>query len=268
MRASHRICSIGLAHSSDGEGRRPIERLPLTTIIPRAWIGFSKAPWRCVGLTALMLIALTGFGVIARDLQQSGSWWLSTLGDGLLLVSIPAALVPLVALLHLADQMLPAGSTAAADRPTPETRPLSWLLKQTAALVLLEGVILIGAVTMLLIMGALLVRHSGMLANSVLILGGLMLTVWCLGQSLALPLLVHHRHRPLAAMEHSRRLVQANRLKVLALLGLILGVNLIGLMGACLGLLLSIPISAMLLMASCRTQTPWDRDSRWNMLPT
>ena len=39
-------------------------------------------------------------------------------------------------------------------------------------------------------------------------------------------------------------------------------------MGACLGLLLSIPISAMLLMASCRTQTPWDRDSRWNMLPT
>ena len=173
-----------------------------------------------------------------------------------------------MALLHLADQMLPAGSTAAADGPAPGTRPLSWLLKQTAALVLLEGVMLIGAITMLRVMGALLVRHSGVLANGVLILGGFMLTVWCLGQSLALPLLVHHGHRPLAAMEHSRRLVQANRLKVLALLGLILGVNLIGLMGACLGLLLSIPISAMLLMASCRTQTPWDRDSRWNMLPT
>ena len=69
-------------------------------------------------------------------------------------------------------------------------------------------------------------------------------------------------------MEHSRRLVQTNRLKVLALLGLLLGINLVGLMGACLGLLLSLPISALLLMASCRTQTPWVRESRRNMLPT
>ena len=94
------------------------------------------------------------------------------------------------------------------------------------------------------------------------------MAIWTLGQSLALPLLVHHGHRPLAAMEHSRRLVQTNRLKVLALLGLLLGINLIGLMGACLGLLLSLPISALLLMASCRTQTPWVRESRQNMLPT
>ena len=60
-------------------------------------------------------------------------------------------------------------------------------------------------------------------------------------------------------MEHSRKLVQQNRLKVLAL-GLLVGLNLIGLMGACLGLLLTLPLSALILMASCRTQTPWRRD--------
>ena len=110
--------------------------------------------------------------------------------------------------------------------------------------------------------------HSGVLSGVILVSGGLVLTLWAVSQSLALPLLIHHRHRPLAAMEHSRRLVQTNRLKILALIGLLIGVNLIGLMGAFAGLLLRIPFSALLLMASCRTQTPWVRDSRQNMLPT
>jgi hypothetical protein len=69
-------------------------------------------------------------------------------------------------------------------------------------------------------------------------------------------------------MEHSRKLVQQNRLKVLALVGLILGINLVGLMGACLGLILSLPFSALILMASCRTQAPWSKDWRRNILPT
>ena len=69
-------------------------------------------------------------------------------------------------------------------------------------------------------------------------------------------------------MEQSRRLVQDNRLKVMALLGLLVGINLIGLMGACIGLIISLPLSALILMASCRTQTPWSKDSRRNMLPT
>ena len=93
-----------------------------------------------------------------------------------------------------------------------------------------------------------------------LLVGGIALISWTAGQVLALPLLIHHGHRPLAAMEHSRKLVQQNRLKVLALLGLLVGLNLIGLMGACLGLLLTLPLSALILMASCRTQTPWRRD--------
>ena len=32
--------------------------IPLVTLLPRAWIGFSRGPWRCVGLAALVLISL------------------------------------------------------------------------------------------------------------------------------------------------------------------------------------------------------------------
>ena len=268
MNRSPAICSNALANSIDNAGRRQIERLPITTIIPRAWIGFSQAPWRCVGLTALMLVILTGLGVTARDLQQSSHWWLATLGDALLVISIPAALMPLVALLHLADRLLPQGSSSEVGAVPSSTRQLLWLFKQTAALAVLEGVILIGALNLIRVASAVVADHSGVLSNLILAAGVAALAIWTLGQSLALPLLVHHGHRPLAAMEHSRRLVQTNRLKVLALLGLLLGINLVGLMGACLGLLLSLPISALLLMASCRTQTPWVRESRRNMLPT
>ena len=174
----------------------------------------------------------------------------------------------LVALLHLADQYLPTIHTPQSIEPAKGRQQLRWIFRETAALVLLESVILIGGLNTLKIIGALMARQSGVFSAVILIAGGLALILWTLSQTLAIPLLVHHGHRPLAAMEHSRRLVQANRLKVLALLGLLIGVNLIGLMGAFLGLLLSIPFSALLLMASCRTQTPWVSDSRRNILPT
>ena len=67
---------------------------------------------------------------------------------------------------------------------------------------------------------------------------------WLFSQVLALPLLVHHRHRALQAMDHSRQLVRHNGLKVLALLGLLIGINLLGLIGASLVLLFSLPFSA------------------------
>ena len=258
----------GLAHLSEAGEPRPTERLPLTTIIPRAWIGFSQAPWRFVGLTALMLITPTGLSVIARDLEQNNSWWLTTIGDALFLATFPAVLLPLVALLHLADQLLPPGPTTPSQASAPRLPRLRWILRQTAALTLLEAVILIGGMNSIRITSALMASHSGVLSGVILVAGGVALTLWAVSQSLALPLLIHHGHRPLAAMEHSRKLVQANRLKILALIGLLIGVNLIGLMGAFIGLLLSIPFSALLLMASCRTQTPWVRDSRRNMLPT
>tara|TARA_E500000178_G_scaffold64677_1_gene61731 strand:+ start:178 stop:951 length:774 start_codon:yes stop_codon:yes gene_type:complete len=257
-----------LALSSDPDQAASAERLPLTTIIPRAWIGFGKAPWQCVGLTALTLIVLTGLGVLARDLQESGQRGFEMTGNALLVLTIPASLGPLVSLLRLADQLLPTGAGSEAEASPGKGRPLRWLLRQTTALVLLEGVVFIGGLNVIRILSGLIASQSGVLSTAVLLIGLLALAAWALSQILALPLLVHHGHRPLAAMEHSRKIVQANRIKVLALLGLLLGVNLIGLMGACLGLLLSIPLSALLLMASCRTQTPWDRDSRRNMLPT
>ena len=229
-----------------------MERLPLTTIIPRAWIGFGKAPWQCVGLTALTLIVLTGLGVLARDLQESGQRGFEMTGNALLVLTIPASLGPLVSLLRLADQLLPTGAGSEAEASPGKGRPLRWLLRQTTALVLLEGVVFIGGLNVIRILSGLIASHSGVLSTAVLLIGLLALAAWALSQILALPLLVHHGHHPLAAMEHSRKIVQANRIKVLALLGL----------------LLSIPLSALLLMASCRTQTPWDRDSRRNMLPT
>ena len=70
-----------------------------------------------------------------------------------------------------------------------------------------------------------------------------------LPQVLSLPLLVHHHCSALQAMDRSRRLVQNNSLKMLAVLGLLLGINALGLLGATLGLLLSLPFSAFVLMA-------------------
>ena len=268
MTESPRISSIDLAQFSEPREHRPTERIPLTTIIPRAWIGFSQAPWRFVGLTALMLITVTGLSLISRDLQQGEGWWQSAISDVVFVATIPTMLLPLVALLHLADQLLPSIQSTPQDEPAQQRQRLRWIFRQTAALVMLEGVILIGGLSMIRIIGALIARQSGVISTVILLAGGLALILWTLSQTLALPLLVHHGHRPLAAMEHSRRLVQNNRLKVLALLGLLIGVNLIGLMGAFIGLLLSIPFSALLLMASCRTQKPWVKDSRRNMFPT
>ena len=57
-------------------------------------------------------------------------------------------------------------------------------------------------------------------------------------------------------------------LKARALIGMLIGLNLMGLIGATLGLLLSLPFSALLLMGCCRTQTPLSNDSRRNMFPT
>ena len=91
---------------------------------------------------------------------------------------------------------------------------------------------------------------------------------WLFSQTLALPLLVHERCRALQAMDRSRQLVHRNGLKVLALLGMLLGLNVLGLIGATLGLLLSLPFSALVLMACCRPQTPLISDSRLNMFPT
>jgi hypothetical protein len=256
-----------LDHFNDPLGNISTERLPIATIIPRAWIGFRKAPWSFIGLTALMLISLMGLGVIARDLQLSSNRFLQYAGDFVLVIAVLIPLAPLLALLQLADEHLPGGLESDPKQPTARRRFL-WLLKQTCGLVVLEVLIGIGGISSIRLLSQFLAPHSGVLASLVIVLGGVGIAIWFIGQLLSIPLLIHHGYRPLRAMEHSRKLVQANRLKVMALIGLLLGINLLGLMAASLGLLFSLPFSALLLMASCRTQTPWRSESRRNMLPT
>ena len=156
MSESPRISSSDLAQFSEARERRLTERLPLTTIIPRAWIGFSQAPWRFVGLTALMLITVTGLSLISRDLQQGEGLWQSTISDVLFVATIPTTLLPLVALLHLADQLLPSIQTTHPIDAAQERPRLRWIFRQTAALVLLEGIILIGGLQTIRVIGALI----------------------------------------------------------------------------------------------------------------
>ncbi len=233
------------------------ERLPLSTVLPRAWIGFCRGPWPCVGLTALSLASAAGLGLLAQELQTSSIGWIRHGGDGIWVLSLTVPLLPLLALLRLADNLLPGG--VAEDPPQAKER-LPWLFRQSLALVAIEALILMGGITSLQGLFNLLITHSGVLAAVGTVMGSGVLLGWILSQLLALPLLIHHGHRPLAAMEHSRTLVNQNRTKALALVGLLLGLNVLGLIGACLGLLLSLPFSALILMASCRTQTPWSRD--------
>lgn len=225
-------------------------------------MAFGQAPWRCVGLAALVLISGAGLAVIGQDLRQLNSVWLGRLGDLTVLLSLVLPLIPMLALLELADTLLPAGVSS--QRPM----PWRWLLRQSLALLLIEALMLLGGIAVIQSLSWALGQLSTSLAGLAVIVGGILLISWVFSQVLALPLLIHHRHRALQAMDHSFQLVRGNALKVLALLGLITGLNLLGLIGASLGLLLSLPFSALVLMACCRTQTPWSRDSRRNMLPT
>ena len=225
-------------------------------------MAFGQAPWRCVGLAALVLISGAGLAVIGQDLRQLDSPWLERLGDLAVLLSLVLPLLPMLALLELADTLLPAGDST---RPTV---PWPWILRQSLALLMLEGLVMLGGIAVIQSLSWIIGQISTTLAGLAVIVSGVLLMSWMFSQVLALPLLIHHRHRALQAMDHSRQLVGGNALKVLALLGLITGLNLLGLIGASLGLLLSLPFSALVLMACCRTQTPWRSDSRRNMLPT
>ena len=225
-------------------------------------MAFGQAPWRCVGLAALVLISGAGLAVIGQDLRQLDNPWLGRLGDLTVLLSLVLPLLPMLALLELADSLLPAGDVSRLKVPR------RWILRQSLALLLLESLVMMGGIAVIQSLSWAIGQFSTTLAGLAVIVGGAMLLSWMFSQVLALPLLIHHRHRALQAMDHSRQLVGGNALKVLALLGLITGLNLLGLIGASLGLLLSLPFSALVLMACCRTQTPWRSDSRRNMLPT
>jgi uncharacterized membrane protein len=236
--------------------------LPLITLLPRAWIGFGKVPWRCVGLAALILISAIGPAVVAQDLRMVSAPWLARLGDIAVLISLGLPMIPLLVFLRLADQLLP--DTLEARLP----QRLSNLLSQSLVLVVFELLLLIAGLGLIQFLSWAVGDFSTILEGIIVFLSALILGAGLFTQVLSLPLLVYHRCKALQAMDHSRRLVQNNRLKMLAVLGLLLGINALGLLGATLGLLLSLPFSALVLMACCRPQTPWRRDSRRNILPT
>ena len=237
----------------------PSTELPLLRALPRAWVAFGRAPWRCVGLASLVLLSGAGLAVIGEDLRRAG---LTQLGDLAVVLSLLLPLLPLLGLLQLADALLP---------PRLPQRPAgrrSFLLRQSLALLLMESMLPLGAIALIQSLSWVMGRISTTLAGLVVIAGGLLLLAWLFSQVLALPLLVHRRCRALQAMDQSLQLVRSNWLKVLALLGLLGGLNLLGLLVASVGLLITLPLSALVLMACCRAQTPGNREARRNMLPT
>ena len=185
-------------------------------------------------------------------------------GDIAVLVSLGLPVVPLLGLLRLADQLLPSPL-----EPRPPQR-LKTLLSQALVLVAIELFLLLAGLGLIQFLSWAVGQVITTLTGLIVILGALALIVGAglFTQVLSLPLLVHHRCRALQAMDRSRRLLQHNSLKMLAIFGLLLGINALGLLGATLGLLLSLPFSALVLMACCRPQAPWRRDSRRNIFPT
>ena len=118
----------------------PSSELPLLRALPRAWIAFGRAPWRCVGLASLVLLSGAGLAVIGEDLRRLG---LAQLGDLAVLLSLLLPLLPLLGLLQLADALLP---------PRLPQRPAgrrSFLLRQSLALLLMESMLPLGAIALI-----------------------------------------------------------------------------------------------------------------------
>jgi uncharacterized membrane protein len=152
-------------------------------------------------------------------------------------------MIPLLGLLRLANQLLP--DTLEARQP----QRLSNLLSQSLVLVVFELLLLLAGLGLIQVLSWAVGHVSTTLAGLIVLLGALILGAGLFSQVLSLPLLVYHRCKVLQAMNHSRRLVQNNSMKMLAVLGLLLGINALGQLGATLGLLLSLPFSALVLMA-------------------
>ena len=115
----------------------------MLTLLPRAWIAFSKAPWRCVGRATLVLVSAIGLAVVGQDLRLLDARWLVQLGDLAVLLSLIIPLIPLIALLQLADDLLPMG-----DPPRQPVR-WRWLWRQSGSLLLLETVMTLGGVAVI-----------------------------------------------------------------------------------------------------------------------
>ena len=134
-----------------------------------------------------MLTCLMGLGVVAQDLQLSSHSFVRYTGDLVLVMAALVPLAPLLALLQLADEHLPGGLDRDPEQPTARRRFL-WMLKQTCGLVVLEVLIGIGGISSIRLLSRFLAPHSGVLASLVVMLGGVGIAIWLIGQLLSVSL--------------------------------------------------------------------------------
>ena len=177
-----------------------------------------------------------GPAVVAQDLRAISTPGVARFGDIAVLISLGLPMVPLLGLLRFADQLLPAPL-----EPKPPQR-LTALLCHAFALMVIELLLLVAGLTLIQCLSWAVGQVSTTLAGLIVILGALILGAGLFTQVMSLPLLVHHRCRALQAMDRSRRLVQHNSLKMLAVFGLLLGINALGLPGATLGCCRACPL--------------------------
>ena len=121
-----------MAHSSE---------LPLITALPRAWIAFGRAPWQHVGLSALALLSSIGFALVGQDLRAIEDALLQRIGDVCVLCSLLVPIGPVLALLKLADRMLPEPPATSSAK---QRKPRGWLLRQAITLMVIELLVLAG----------------------------------------------------------------------------------------------------------------------------
>ena len=140
---------------------------------------------------------------------------LQGIGDVSVLCSLLVPIGPVLALLKLADRMLPESpTTSSADR----RKPRGWLLRQAITLMVIELLVLAGALTMIQSLSWFLGTMSPTLAGLSVVLCSALLLHWLFTKDLPLLCTITIA---LCRPAHSRQLVNANGLKVLAMLGLV-----------------------------------------------
>ena len=128
-----------------------------------------------------------GPAVVAQDLRAISTPGLARLGDIAVLISLGLPVVPLLGLLRLADQLLPAPL-----EPRPPQR-LKTLLSQALVLVAIELCLLLAGLGLIQCLSWAVGQVSTTLAGLIVILGALIVGAGLFTQMLSLPLLVHHR---------------------------------------------------------------------------
>ena len=202
--------------------------------MPRTWKAAGTAPWNCVG-RATLVFSVALVLVVGQDLRQLEPTWLVRLGD------VQRAQPCAFPCCRCCNWQTPFWT-----RLNVQTSPRQrWLVRQSLSLLLLEGLILVGGIGLIqsISWAAGRISSSGRAVGSGrwTSAGQLALSQICAAPARSSPL-------PSSSGHGSQQAAGAQRLEgagtwVTCCLNLLLG--------ATLGLLLGLPFSALLLMASC-----------------